>query len=482
MRSTDTINRQDANSPRFKAGDRIGYRSFAPIAWCLCVLLLQTSAFGQAIKLPPVTRVTLGNGIRVVLMEYHRAPTLTVNAQFPGGSATDSPAKAGAADLAAELLRKGTDSRSAQQIAESIDFLGGSLGAGAGPERLSVTLGVQSKDMDAGLDLFADVIRRPTFPTEELERERKLSIDGLEAISEDPGAVARRVAAETVYGAHPYGLEPTITSLKAITRDDLTDYYHRYVVPDRMIVVAVGDFKTADMLARLKARFGDWPKANTPQPATPPVPQATRKLVLIDKPDATQTQVRWTRVGFARKSPDYFAAQIADAILGGGFTSRLIDEVRVNRSLTYSIGSSFSELLSGGTFGVSTFTKIETTRALIDAATTVLKRAATEGLTAAELAKVKGYLAGMYAVSMQTPEALAGQLGEIAFYGLPADYLQTYLPRLRAVTLADANRIARTYFPPEKLSLVLVAPAAKVMSQLKGLGSFDVRPVSTVGK
>lgn len=480
---TIQINHQDTKTRRRSLRGIVArITPFIVIPSCLGVLVVQQRAVAQAIKLPPVTRVTLGNGVRVVLMEYHRAPTLTVNAQFPGGSATDTPAKAGIADLAADLLRKGTETRSAQQIASAIDFLGGSLGAGAGEDRISVGLGVLSKDTDAGLDLFADVIRHPTFPDEELERERKLSIDGLESIGEDPGAVARRVARETVYAGHPYGLEPTITSLKAITRADLVDYYKHYVVPDRMILVAVGDFKTADMLAKLKARFGDWPKANTAPPAIPPVRPGPRRLVLIDKPDATQTQVRWTRTGFPRKSPDYFAAQLADAILGGGFTSRLIDEIRVNRSLTYGIGSGFSELLSGGTFGVSTFTKIETTRALIDATTAVLKRTATQGLTTVELQKVKGYLAGMYAISMQTPEALAGQLGEIAFYGLPADYLQTYLPRLRAVTLAQANRIARAYFPPEKLSLVLVAPAAKVTPQLKGLGAFDIRPVSSVGK
>ena len=440
------------------------------------------SAAGQAIKLPPVTRMTLPNGIRVVLMEYHRAPTLTVNAQFPGGSAQDTREKTGTASLAADLMRRGTETRSAQQLAEAVDFLGGSLGAAAGEDRLQVSLDVQSKDTDAGLDLFADVILHSTFPAEELERERKLSVDALEAIGEDPGAVASRVARETVYAGHPYGLEPTITSLKAISRDDILGYYRRFVVPDRMILVAVGDFKTMDMLAKLKARFGDWPKAGTAAPVVPPVKPGARKLVLIDKPDATQTQARWTRIGFARKSPDYFAAQLADSILGGGFTSRLIEEVRVNRSLTYGIGSGFAPHLSGGTFGVSTFTKIETTRALINATDAVLKRAATQGLTPAELQKVKGYMAGNYAIAMQTPEAQAAQLGDIAFYGLPNDYLQTYLPRLRSVTLAEANRIARAYFPPDKMSLILVAPASKVQPQLNGLGNFEVRPVSSVGK
>jgi zinc protease len=446
------------------------------------LLGLSASAHAQAIKLPPVTRTTLDNGIRIILMEYHKAPTITVNAQFPGGTSTDPAGKAGVASLTADLLRKGTDSRSAQQIAEAIDFLGGSLGAGAGDDRFSVGLGVQSKDVDAGLDLFTDIIRRPTLLDTELDRERQLSIAGLESIGEDPGAVVRRVARETVYAGHPYGVDPTITTLSAITRDDLMAYYKRFIVPDHMILVAVGDFKVPDMLAKLKAKFGDWPKTNSEPVAVPAVKANPRKVVVIDKPDATQTQVRWVRMGFPRKSPDYFAGEIASSILGGGFTSRLIDEIRVNRSLTYSIGSGFSELLHGGQFGVSTFTKIETTRAIIDATQDVLKRTANQGVTAKELSKVKGYMAGQYAIAMQTPEAIAGQLAEMEFYKLPNNYLETYITHLNAITLPQANRIAKTYFDPSQLSLVLVAPHSKVQAQLKSLGAYDVHQVSEVGK
>jgi zinc protease len=184
----------------------------------------------------------------------------------------------------------------------------------------------------------------------------------------------------------------------------------------------------------------------------------------------------------ARNSPQYFAAEIASTALGGGFTSRLVDEIRVNRSLTYGIGSTFDTRLRGGSFSVSSFTKLETTRALLDATTGVLRGAAATGLTAAELAKVKGYLAGLFAIEMQTPEAIAANLANVAFYHLPQDYLQTYLPRLHAVTLAQANQAARTFFAPERLSLIMVGPAAKIDAQLKGIGAIDRRQVSAVGK
>jgi zinc protease len=449
----------------------------------LCVFAASLrSAEAQQLSLPPVTRATLDNGIRLVLMEYHRTPTLNVSAVFPGGDAGDPADRAGVAGMVASLIRRGTEKRTATQIAEDIDFLGGSLGAGAENDAFTVSLSVLAKDTDAGLDLFADVIRHATFPEAEVERVRQLELSDLEALPEDPGSIASRVTTETVFAGHPYGAVPTITSMKAIARDDLLAYYHRFLIPNRMILVAVGDFHTSEMQAKLRARFGDWPKGDEAALNVPSVAPTKPKFVLVDKPDATQTQVRFAEVGFPRSSPDYFPARVANGILGGGFTSRLVDEVRINRSLTYGIGSGFRAWLRGGEFTVSTFTKIETTRALLDTTRAVLKRTAEQGFTSGEMQKIKGYLSGQFAIGMQTPDALAAQLADITFYGLPDNYLQTYLGRLRAVTLADANRIAHAYFPPDRLSLVLVAPAAKVSGQLKGLGNAETRSVETVGK
>jgi zinc protease len=173
---------------------------------------------------------------------------------------------------------------------------------------------------------------------------------------------------------------------------------------------------------------------------------------------------------------------MASSIVGGGFTSRLVDEIRVNRSLTYGIGSRFSARNYGGDFLVSTFTKMETTRALLDATNDVLRKTSRQGVTAAELVKFKSYLAGSFAIQMQRPDAIARQLADVALYGLPTDYLQTYLTRIRAVKLEDVNRITRQYMAPESLSLVLVAPAESVRTQLKGLGDIETRSVNTVGQ
>ena len=448
--------------------------------FCFLASVLPLSA--QRINLPPVTRETEDNGIRFILAEYKRAPTLTLIAIFPGGATADAPGKTGTAELAASLMTRGTTSRTAPQIAEETDFLGATLDAAAGVERLTVSFGGLVKDTDAGLDLFADVIRRATLPAEELAREKQLEIAALQALGDEPEAMAARVTNEIVYAGHPYGRDATMTSIGAIQRDDLRAYYRNVVAPDKMILIAVGDFNSEQMLMKLRAKFSDWKKSNVTLPVAPPVPAGKPQIVLVDKPDATQTQVHFARTAIARNSPDYFAAELASGILGGGFTSRLVDEVRVNKSLTYGISSHFGTEAQGGDFIVSTFTKIETTKQLLDATRAVLKKTANEGFTAQELTKINGYLAGQFAIGLQTPQALAGQLANMAIYNLPSDYLQTYLAKLQAVPLADVNRVAKTYFAPDALSLILVAPGAKVKSQLSEFKNIETRPADSIAK
>ena len=437
----------------------------------------------QTLKLPPIVRAKFENGIEIALMEYRKAPLLSVIAMFWGGETLDPEGKTGVAGLTADLLRKGTQKRTATQIAEEIDFLGGSLGTGANNDSLTASLYVSTKDTAAGLDLFADVIRNATFPQEELDRERQLQVARLQSLADEPGQVANLVLNQVVFEAHPYGRSATISSLGTITRDDITAYNTGVVRPERMLIVAVGDFKTSEFLAKLKTHFGEWSIAGEAKPLETrkpaPIP---KRLVIVDKKDATQTQARWGRIALPRNHPDYFAVQVASGILGGGFTSRLVDEIRVNQSLTYGIGSSFDMEALGGDFNVSTFTKLETTRKLIDSVEAVLQKAAGKGFTAGEVAKVKGYLAGQYAIRLQTPQALAGQLAAMVFFRLPDDYMTTYITKLKAVPLAELNRVAREHFAPSQLSLILVAPADKIKAQLNGLPAPDIRPVEQIGK
>ena len=317
-----------------------------------------------------------------------------------------------------------------------------------------------------------------------MDRERQLQVAGLQSLADEPGQVASLILNQTVYEAHPYGRSATITSLGTITRDDITAYSAGVVRPERMLIVAVGDFKANEFLAKLKAQFGQWTVAGEAKPleTRKPTPMPKR-FVIVDKKDATQTQARWGRIAWPCNHPDYFAVEVASGILGGGFTSRLVDEIRVNQSLTYGIGSAFGMEALGGDFHVSTFTKLETTRKLIDLVEAVLKKTAYKGFTTGEVAKVKGrHPAGQYAIGLQTPQALAAQLAEMVFHRLPDDYPTTYITKLKSVPIVELNRVAREHFSPSQLSLILVAPADKIKAQLSGLSTPDVRPVEQVGK
>ncbi len=453
------------------------------LALLLAAASCAASSGAQQVHLPRVTRATLANGMRVILMEYRRAPTVSMSLTFPGGDAQDPEGKAGAMSMMAGLLRKGTTTRTAQQLADEIEYLGADISSGSGSDRVTARVEMLSRDIDAGLDLLADVLRNPTFPADELERVRKLTLAGLQSLADDPGSIASRVATETAFAGHPYGRQETQRSIAAITGDDLIACYKATIVPNRAIVAVAGDFKTAEMLAALRKRFEDWPRSTEAAAAPLPKPAPSpRRIVLVDKPDDTQTHVVFTGPGVPRNSPARFPIAVADTILGGGFTSRLVEDIRIRQSLTYGIGSWFDKRLAGGRFEISTFTKVETTRRLIDSVDKLLKSAASAGLTAQELNKAKGYLAGQFAISAQTPEAIAALLVDAAFYGLPDDDLSTYLKRLDAVTLSDINRVAHRYFDPKGMSLVLVGPAAKVKPMLKGLGEVKVVPVADVTK
>ena len=443
----------------------------------IALLLISLSACGQRINLPEPARVTLPNGVKIILLEYHRAPTLSVTATFPGGSVTDPKDKSGACDLMAEMMRRGAGSRNAEQIAEEIEFIGGSLDATASSERVSVGLSCLEKDADVGLDLLADIIRRPTFPADELERSRKLALAGLQALPDDPAALAGRLESETLYAGHPYGISPTQSSLTEITAADIKASWTRNIVPDRMILVAVGDFQSSAMLSKLTAIFQDWPRSGSTQPALPRLSAMIPKIVLLDKPDAVQAQIRFVSSGFPMNDPALFPARVANDILGGGFSSRLVKAVRINKSLTYDIGSGFIAQKDAGMFTISTFTKLETIRSLIDTTRETIIKSMAQGFTPAEVAQSKSYRVGAFAIHSQTPEFLGGILGDMEFYGLPGDYLKTWPARIQSVSISQANDIAKRFFDPSRMSLIIVAPAKKVGNQLNGLGNVETRTI-----
>ncbi|MGH9870199.1 MAG: M16 family metallopeptidase [Candidatus Polarisedimenticolia bacterium] len=439
------------------------------------------SAATGGFKLPPATGRTLPNGVRVNLMEYHELPLVDFQVVVGAGAAHDPKGKEGLASLTAELLRKGTTKRNAKEIADAVDFVGGALGGSADHDGTRVTAEFMAKDVDLALELLADTVMSPVFAPDEVEREKGDTLAELQAAKENPSLLASRRFVELLFANHPYG-HPTVgweSTVKGMTAQDVKAFHARHFVPGNIIIVGVGDFSAAEMMAKLEKHFGGWKGPRTEETPIPkPAPPAAKTIYLIDKPDSTQSQVRMGSVGIRRTDPDYVIIQVANAILGGGFTSRLVEEIRVNRSLSYGASSRFYPLVQNGPFVVSTFTKNETTGEIIKVAREVLAKFHAEGATAEEVDKARKYLRGGFAISHQAPDALADALAEIAFYGLPTDYYDTYLDKIDRVTLDDVRRVARERFPIDTLITVVLGEGKAVRAQLEPLGPVTAAPLA----
>ncbi len=445
----------------------------------LLVALFCTCASGQELQLPPRATYTLDNHLTVMLMEYRRVPVVYFRLVVRGGSAEDPDGLEGLASVACTLMREGTATRTSDDIARAIDDIGGSLSVEAGLDYCVAKEEILKNDVDSGLALLSDVVLHPTFPKEELERERKQYLANLESLKEDPEALASLAFTKNVYGLHPYGKQTvgTRASLQLLDREQLLSFYRRVFIPNGSVLAVVGDFDPAEMLAKIKQRFGGWQQGESVSHRLPaPALLHGRKVVVVDKEDATQTQIIVGNIGIDFTSPDAFPVKVANTVLGGGFTSRLINSLRVKRSLTYGVWSSFSAHVSGGIYAISTFTKNSSLSEMLDALFDELQLFRDKGATREELNKAQNFIMGDFARGLQTPEALASGLTDIELYRLPHDYLEKYIPNVKSVSLADVNRVVQKYFLIDDALIVLVTPAQQTRAVAGKYG-----PVAVVG-
>jgi zinc protease len=430
------------------------------------------------VHLAPVTRVRLKNGLTVLIMPTRRLPLVDFRLVARAGSVHDPAGREGCAGLTADLLTQGAGARGAKQIAEDIAFIGGSLDASSGAEQMVVTCEVLRKDLATGLEMFHDVIVRPTFPAEEFARKKDEALGGIASDRDDPSAVADRSVLPFVMGDHPLGhpVSGWEKSVKTITRDDVIAYHQRYVTPENSMLAVVGDVDPQAIAADLEKRFADWKPGSAAAlaPIEPLARISGRHVRIVRKPEVTQTQIRMMAVGVARNHPDYYPITVANLILGGGFTSRLVNAIRVEQGLTYSIGSSFRMYRDSGTFNISTFTRNETLRRCIDEALKVVRKLIDEGPSEEELAKAKRYLTGQYPLGLQAPDALAQHLLDIEFFGLDPHTIESFDEKVNAVTMVDARRALKSYFNLDDLKILVVANPDSASKALAGLGPIDV--------
>jgi len=426
------------------------------------------------IKFPPYEIQTLPNGLQVVVVMHHEQPAVTMRLLIRAGTASDTREKLGLAHLAASLLDQGTKTMTAEQMNDAVDFIGGAMGAGAGTDLTFVNMVVMKDSFDTGLKMLSDMARQPAFDPAEIERQRQQMVSGLKVSAEDPGYIANSVFDRLVYGFHPYGLPDNGTpqTLAALTRDDLVAFHSKFFMPNNAILAIVGDVTAPEAFAAAKKVFGDWQKGDLPSQNFIGPPDPTRRVIVVNKPDAVQTEVRVGHIGIPRTHPDYMAVNLAIRILGGEGSNRLHQVLRTERGLTYGAQANMDTLKESGDFEAETNTRSEATGEVLRLIVDEFWRLQRERVGERELDGAKAYLTGSFPLTIETPEAIAMQVVNALFYGLPLEELQNFRERVNKVTPDDIQRVAKALLRPDRLSVVLVGNSAAFVSQLKAVG-FD---------
>lgn len=429
----------------------------------LMVLCFGHPSVGSAADISP-TKITTANGMTVVVLEQHFLPIVEIHALIKAGSAQDPPDKAGVANLVASLLDEGTTTRTSKQLAEQIDFIGGSLEAKATEDFTTASARVLKKDMELGFALLADILMRPAFPKQEFERVRSQIIGEISSDNDDPGHVAMKAFNQLIFHNHPYRwpVNGTEDTLGKITLADVQGFYNKEYLPNQVILTIVGDITVEQATALVQTHFSTW-KKGTPQARTVKKPVAIdKKAVQLIEKDLTQSTIVLGHGGISRTNPDFYAVTVMNHILGaGGFSSRLMDSIRDKQGLAYGIMSHYDARAMPGSFWVNLQTRTEATNQAITGVLAEMKGIREAPVTDQELAEAKSFLMGSFPLRMDSTAKLAQVLAQVEFYGLGFEYFTQYPKWIERVTKEDVQRVAKQYLDPQHYALVVVGNLAK---------------------
>ena len=441
-------------------------------------------ALGPApeLKLPPIQRATLSNGLPVLLVESHEVPLVQVNLLLLAGSADDPAGKFGVASLTAAMLDEGAGQRTALQIADDVEFLGAVLETSSSFDASAVRLNVPAARLAAALPIMADVALRPTFPQAELDRLRQERLTTLIQARDDAAQVAPLAFSRVVFGGiHRYGTAAmgTPSTLKAFTTLDLRAFHSAMYQPSSATLVVAGDVRADALLPLLEKQFGSWKAAGAATRAqVSQSPQLTeRQVTIIDMPGAEQSQVRIGWVGVPRSTPDYFTLQVLNTILGGSFTSRLNQNLREKNQFTYGASSRFDMRLAPGPFfagaGIQTDKTSDALREFFNELSAI-----GSPVNAEELTKAKNYIALGFPSGFETIDDLASQIEEMVVYKLPDNYFERYVANIQAVTADAVQKAAATYIQPGRFAVVIAGDRKAIEAGVRGLKLGQIRVLS----
>lgn len=430
------------------------------------------------LTLPPLEERMLDNGLRVLIMEKHDLPLVQLNLIIDAGSVRDQEGRLGVASLTADMLDEGAAGRDALALADTFEILGARFGVGGGTHQSVVSLRVPVARLAAALPVVSDIVLRPDFPAAELERLRKERLTGLLRQHDEPNAIAAVLAGSALFGkAHPYGRsgggdEP---SLRAVSVADLAAFHRQYWRPDNATLVIVGDITPDGVRPLLEAAFGGWERGPVAPARVAPAGQVQgRTIFLVDKPGAAQTVVRLARIGVARSTPDYYALEVMNTILGGMFTSRLMQNLRETHGYTYGASSGFDMRPAPGPWIAGAAVQTSVTGAALTEFMNELRRMH-QPIPEDEVARARSYLASGFPRAFQSVAGIAARLSDMVLHDLPPQYFNEYTGRVLSVTHADVERVARAYIDPDNLSIFLVGDRRIIEPQVRALELGEIR-------
>lgn len=431
--------------------------------------------------LPRIAQAELPSGLTILVLERRTLPLVSVRLVSRAGCWRDPADRPGLAAFTWRLLRHGSGTRDGRQFAAELDFHGGHFATTTGLDHLVVDLEVPSAALDEGLDLYLGTLFSPRFDEGVVERERERAIAEIVQSRDEPDEVADEAMLRSFLPGHPYGhaAQGSVATLRSLTREDLVAFHATKLAPKDSVLVAVGDVDADAFLQRLAGLFSGWaPPSDPSPPLAAPERVKGRPVVLVHDPGSGQVQYRCGNVGVARATPHWHPLSVVTAAFGGGFTSRLVREVRVNRGLTYGVHARFVPGRVPGPFAISTFTKNESLVELHEVVTGELAKLHAGGITDAELTAAKAYLAGLQVRRLETSDALGGALAEALLFGLGLDSVTGYRREIQAVTHDAASAAIAACYPKDDLVTVVVGDESKVRASCERLGPVTVLDAS----
>jgi zinc protease len=424
----------------------------------------------KAVDFPPYQIKTLKNGLQVLVVNHHEQPSISFRLLVKAGAMQEPADRPGVAAMVSTLLNQGTTTRSAGDVANLIESAGGLLAVGSGNELTHVNGAVIKDRTDLALELAADIVKNPAFSPGEIDRHRPQVMNAIKVNHEDPDYIANAVFDRAVFGAHPYGRSATPESIGRITRDDLVRFHRTWFVPNNSLLAIVGDLTAEEAFAAAEKAFGAWERRDVPAVNAIDPPPMSRRVIVIDRPNSPQTEIRIGHLGLPRTHKDHLPLDLAVRILGGEGANRLFGVLRTDRGLTYGASASNNSFRSAGDIRAETDTRTEATGQALRLMVDEFARLQREPVHPVELRGAQDFVAGNFPLTIESPSAIAQQVLAHMFFGLQLSEIETYRERVERITPDDIQRAAQQYFKPDQLVIVLVGDAARFEGQLKASG------------